>query len=239
MYHPRLLPTDPAALRLLASELEAVEGDLSAYMDDMQAAYRAARRSEAPPPTPRCPRISLMVRSYMLPHSLDCLRTGALAGVRVALADMRELHRDARAALDALADRTPPAVPSPSGTTDSPARQADQRRGEPAAAGPAGSPRGERQAGDQLDEDAIADALAARGYQLEAVFVRHFKGRQSTTQHDLVRAVCGDEDMREWSTVKTWVNRVKNALLDVDRTCRLSFSTSSRDFRVIKRIPPE
>jgi hypothetical protein len=127
----------------------------------------------------------------------------------------------------------------PSDRTEAAAEQPARRpEGEPAA-DPTQPHRNVRQSADELDEDAIADALAALGYQLEAVFVRHFKGRQSTTWQDLVKAVCGDEGVRDWNTVKTWVNRVKNALREYDRQCRLSFSTSSRDFRVIKRIEPE
>jgi hypothetical protein len=128
----------------------------------------------------------------------------------------------------------------------------DRRPAEPAAAGSGGEVCEDgknaseaddkpppKPAGEQLDENAIADALAAMGYHLESVFVRHFKGRQSTTWQDLVKALCGDEDVRVWNTVKTWVNRVKNALLEYDSRCRLSIHTSSRDFRINKQISPE
>ena len=74
-----------------------------------------------------------------------------------------------------------------------------------------------------LDETVIADA-SLRGYTLEAACVRHFKSRKTTTSHAIVEAVCPGEN-RDWSTVKTWVNRVKNALIDLDPHCRLSFST--------------
>lgn len=89
-----------------------------------------------------------------------------------------------------------------------------------------------------LDETVIADALVARGYTLEAAFVRHFKSRKTTTSDAIVEAVCPGEN-RDWSTVKTWVNRVKNALIDLDPHCRLSFSTSQREYLVIKRLLPE
>jgi hypothetical protein len=94
-------------------------------------------------------------------------------------------------------------------------------------------------ASEQLDENSIADSLAALGYHLEAVFVRHFKGRQSTHWQDLIKEVAPDEKGRDWATVKTWANRVNNALLDLEPPCRMTFHTSSRDYRVIKRIEPE
>jgi hypothetical protein len=139
-----------------------------------------------------------------------------------------------------LAQQTPPAGPpaalSPSGTAAPSDRPEGEQNGPPAA-GAGGTV--VRQPSDPLDEDAIADALAANGRMLEAVFVRHFKGRWSTTCQDLIEAVAPDERGRDWATVKTWVNRVKNALLEYDPRCRLSFHTSSRDLRVIKRIAPE
>jgi hypothetical protein len=123
-----------------------------------------------------------------------------------------------------------PARP-PSGSEVNGERAGRQARRQARPTPPAGS-------ADPLDVSAIADTLAECGHHLEAVFVRHFKGRQSTTSQDLVEAVCPGEE-RDWSTVKTWVNRVKNALHDADPRCRLTFHTSGRDHRVIKRVEPE
>jgi hypothetical protein len=124
--------------------------------------------------------------------------------------------------------RRPPA-PAPSGTADS----SDPIRTLPVVPQPA----------DQLDEDAIADMLAAKGRTLEAALVRHFKGRLSTTWQDLVEVVCPDDDEdeegRSWATVKTWVNRAHNALLDLEPPCKLRFRTTIRGHLIIKRIPPE
>lgn len=92
---------------------------------------------------------------------------------------------------------------------------------------------------DLTDEAALADLLNARHYPLEAAYVRHFKGRTSTTWQDLVEAVCGRGEEREWATIKTWQNRVTNALRDVAPGCRLSFRSTSREFRIIKTILPE
>jgi hypothetical protein len=69
----------------------------------------------------------------------------------------------------------------------------------------------------QLDETAIAEALVAIGCTLEAAFVRHFKGRRMTTWQELVEAVRPGET-RDWGAVRTWVNRVNNALLDLKVT---------------------
>ncbi|MGO9598364.1 MAG: hypothetical protein ACLP7Q_10275 [Isosphaeraceae bacterium] len=91
---------------------------------------------------------------------------------------------------------------------------------------------------DPLDENSLADALLAKGFTIEAAFVRHFKGRQVTTWQEIVEAVCPGEE-REWGTVKTWTIRVKNALADVAPRCRLTFSTSQREFKVIKKTLPE
>jgi hypothetical protein len=99
-------------------------------------------------------------------------------------------------------------------------------------------PEGAGSTAGQIDAIAIADALAARGYTLEAAIVRHFKRRQTTTKEELVDAVCPGEE-REWATVKTWVNRVKNALLDLDPPCGLSFSTTIRGYLIIKNPPVE
>jgi hypothetical protein len=88
------------------------------------------------------------------------------------------------------------------------------------------------------DETAIADALAAEGYALEAAFVRHFKGRPGATWQEIVEAVCPGEE-RDWGTVKTWCTRVKNALSDLDPHCRLTFRTTIRGHRITKKIHPE
>jgi hypothetical protein len=105
-------------------------------------------------------------------------------------------------------------------------------------AGPDRTPLVDRQPADTPDESAIADTLVALGYHLEAVFVRHFKGRKSTTWQDLVEAVCPGEE-RDWATVRTWVNRVKNALLELNPPCRLSFHTTNRGYLILKDLPPE
>ena len=89
-----------------------------------------------------------------------------------------------------------------------------------------------------LDEIVIAEALAAKGYTLEAAFVRCFKNRRTTTWQEIVEGVCPGQE-RNWATVKTWVNRVKNALIELDPRCRLSFSTSQREYLVIKNGLPE
>jgi hypothetical protein len=91
---------------------------------------------------------------------------------------------------------------------------------------------------DLTDENAIADRLLEKGYSIEAAFVRHFKGLQSCTCQEIIEAVCPSEE-REWATVKTWTNRVKNALAEVVPRCRLSFSTSQREMRVVKKLLPE
>jgi hypothetical protein len=89
-----------------------------------------------------------------------------------------------------------------------------------------------------LDEAAVASALLEKGHALEAAFVRHFRNRSSSSWLDVIEAVCPGEE-REWGTVKTWVNRVNNALADVDPDCPLRFSTSQRSHMIIKRILPE
>jgi len=86
-----------------------------------------------------------------------------------------------------------------------------------------------------FDEAAIADALASKGFTLEAAFVRRFKGHTTVHWMDIVEGVCPGED-RDWATVKTWVHRVKSALLEIDSHCRLSFSTTTRDHLVIKKV---
>jgi hypothetical protein len=91
---------------------------------------------------------------------------------------------------------------------------------------------------DPPDEGAIADSLLERGYTLEAAFVRHFNGRENSNWRDVVEAVCPGED-REWGTVKTWVTRVRNAMVDVSPRCRLTFVTSQREHKVIKKRKPE
>jgi hypothetical protein len=90
-----------------------------------------------------------------------------------------------------------------------------------------------------IDEIAIAEALTAKKYHLEAAFVRHFKGRQTSPWLDVIDAVCGHDVERAWETVKTWVNRVNNALLDLKPPCRLKFHTSQREHLVIKDTPPK
>jgi hypothetical protein len=107
-----------------------------------------------------------------------------------------------------------------------------------AAGGPPDKQLSETEAATQRDEIAIAEELGALGHHLEAAFVRHFKGRQSTTWLDLIEAVCPDEE-RDWATVKTWVNRVHNALLDLTPPCKLRFRTTKRGHLVIKYTPPE
>jgi hypothetical protein len=89
-----------------------------------------------------------------------------------------------------------------------------------------------------LDAGSIATALLEKGHTLEAAFVRHFAWRQSSTWQDIVEAVSPGEE-RSWATVKTWVNRVKKALADVDPRCRLSFKTSRREYRIVKNVLPE
>jgi hypothetical protein len=96
----------------------------------------------------------------------------------------------------------------------------------------------DRQPPDRLDETAVADALAANGRNLEAAFVRHFKDRQSTTWQELVDAVCPGQE-REWGTVRTWTNRVHNALMDLRPPCRLRFRTANREYLVRKFDPAE
>jgi hypothetical protein len=91
---------------------------------------------------------------------------------------------------------------------------------------------------DAIDELAIANALAAKGHTLEDTFVRGFKNVTVRTWQEIVEAICPGEE-RDWKTVKTWVNRVKNALLDLDPPCPLSFSTSQREHIVIKEKHPE
>jgi hypothetical protein len=86
---------------------------------------------------------------------------------------------------------------------------------------------------DWSDLDVVANALLVKGDTLEAAFVRHFKSRDQTGWRDLVEAVCPGED-RTWETVKTWVNRVKNALIGLSPTCRLRFRTTVRGYIVIK-----
>lgn len=95
-------------------------------------------------------------------------------------------------------------------------------------------------AGNRIDEATIADALVAKGYTLEAAFVRHFDSLRTTTTtcQDLVEAVCPGEQ-RDWATVKTWVNRVKNALLDLDPPSRMTFHTTIRGHLITKKLPPE
>jgi hypothetical protein len=105
-------------------------------------------------------------------------------------------------------------------------------------AGPSDASPSPPEAAAQPDEIAIANALGAKGYHLEAAFVRHFKGRQSTAWDDLVEAVCPGEE-RSWSTVGTWANRVHNALLNLPPDCRLRFRMSSRGHLIIKTVPPE
>ena len=173
----RILPADPAALESLVAALETAERELDTFMGDVQSAYVAAvRRGQPLPPMPRPPGISLMVRSYMLEHSLACLRSGGDIGVNVALADMRELHRDARQALDALARQAPhagpPAAPSP---PDRASVRVDRTE---AAADPAGSP-GE-------SGQAAADARASLEY-LWSRF-REGAGRHPGFRHVLIEA---------------------------------------------------
>ncbi len=108
----------------------------------------------------------------------------------------------------------------------------------PAAPHPPGQDKPSPITPDSLDENAVADALAAEGYTLEAAFVRHFKSRQTSTWQDIVEAVCPGEE-RCWGTVKTWATRVKNVLADVAPHCRLTFRTSQRQFLVIKKTLPE
>jgi hypothetical protein len=121
-------------------------------------------------------------------------------------------------AVKALRFKGPSPAPPPSGT--------EAAKDTPEAVGPP-------------DEIVVADALAAKGFTLESAFVRHFKGRRTTTWQEIVEAVCGHDEEREWGTVKTWVNRVKNALLEVDPRCRLSFRTSNCKHQVIKEAPAE
>jgi hypothetical protein len=116
----RLLPGDRAALEALAVQIEQAVSDLTPYQDNLKAYHRAEYLLGHPqcPPDARArlegeierlrpiasrrPAVSLLVQSYMLPHSVECLRTGALAGLRVAIAYMENLHRAAREALDGM-----------------------------------------------------------------------------------------------------------------------------------------
>ena len=86
---------------------------------------------------------------------------------------------------------------------------------------------------DRLDEIAYADKLLERGFPLEAAFVRHFHGRTSTTWQNILEAVCPGQE-RDWATVRTWVNRVKNALREIDPECPLRFHTRERSYLVVK-----
>lgn len=86
---------------------------------------------------------------------------------------------------------------------------------------------------DRLDEIAYADKLLERGFPLFAAFVRHFHGRTSTTWQNILEAVCPGEE-RDWATVRTWANRVNNALREIDPECPLRFHTRERSYLVVK-----
>jgi integrase len=102
-----------------------------------------------------------------------------------------------------------------------------------AASGAEVSPNG----ADPLDLIAIANALRQKGLTLEGAFIEHFHRRQQATHDEIVEAVCPGEE-RDWATIKTWVNRVKNALSDLGVAHRLSFRTTIRGYLVIRETPP-
>jgi hypothetical protein len=81
----------------------------------------------------------------------------------------------------------------------------------------------------------LPNKLAAKGYTLEAAFVRYFQSRQTATHQEIVEAICPGKE-RSWGTVKTWVNRVKNALIEIDPHSSLRFSTSQREYLVTKKL---
>jgi hypothetical protein len=86
-----------------------------------------------------------------------------------------------------------------------------------------------------LDKGRIAHALLKEGHSLAAAFVRHFQERRSSTWHELVDAICPGDD-RDWNTVKTWVNRVNNALIELKPPSRLRFRTTTRDHLVYEQL---
>jgi hypothetical protein len=136
----------------------------------------------------------------------------------MALARYRQIDSGlGRAYLHAVGEKPPEIASHPS--TD----HLGAKNGKPAAA---------------IDEIAIADGLVSKGFDLEASFVRHFKGRTTSPYEDVIEAVCPGEE-RQWATVKTWVSRVKNALHTFDSRCALSFRTTIHDRLVIKDIAPK
>jgi hypothetical protein len=90
----------------------------------------------------------------------------------------------------------------------------------------------------EVDFEALASKLVVKGYTIEAAIIRHFKNRDTSTWQAVNDAVTPNQ-VRDWNTIKTWVNRVKNALIEIDPGCPLSFRTSQRGHMVIKNPLPE
>lgn len=88
------------------------------------------------------------------------------------------------------------------------------------------------------DEDALADALVAKGFNLESAFVRVFKGRKRATWQELAETV-RPGGSTSWATIKTWITRTKNAIADADPGCRLTFHSTVHGHLIVKRTLPE
>jgi hypothetical protein len=121
MHVYRPFPPDRAALEALARQIEATINDLTTYRDNLEEYHRAgyllghprcpaeararlkAEAERIRPLVTRRPTVAALVASYLTPHSVDCLN-GGLSGLRVALADLAHLHRDAIETLAELRD---------------------------------------------------------------------------------------------------------------------------------------
>jgi hypothetical protein len=90
---------------------------------------------------------------------------------------------------------------------------------------------------DVLDESSVAEILLKSNRTIEAAVVRHFKGRIQTTHIELIEAVTPGED-RDWQTVKTWMNRTKNAIMEFCPRCNFSFRTTIRGYLITKVSHP-
>jgi hypothetical protein len=114
----RFAPTDRAALESLASQIEAAANAVATYLDHAEAYSRAesllrhprcpdeararlrAEMERLGPLVARRPTVSLAVQSYMTDLGRKLLKTGAIAGPKGALAELRRLYCEAGEALD-------------------------------------------------------------------------------------------------------------------------------------------
>jgi hypothetical protein len=128
-----------------------------------------------------------------------------------------------------------PAVPI-SGAIAAPPAASENEVSPSSALSPETKGQGPNAAG-PLDLIAIANELRRQRLNLEAAFVQHFHNCRQATHAELVEAVCPGEE-RDWATIKTWVNRVNNALFGLHLAGRLSFRTTMRGYLVIRDTPP-